>query len=82
MTTIEKLGGIILKMKKDKIFAADFKPEARMVEDLKLDSLDITELLVLVEDAFSIEVPLEDAKQLLTVSNAVEYIDKRVAERG
>jgi acyl carrier protein len=79
---MEKACGIILKFKKDKISAADLKPEARLIEDLKLDSLDIAELLVLVEETFSIEMPLDVVKDLTTLGAAVEYIDKQVSAKG
>ncbi len=80
MTTMEKVCGIILKIKKKDISAADLKLEASLVDDLKLDSLDFAEMLVLAEEAFSIEIPLDDANRLTTIGAAVEYFDKRVAK--
>ena len=82
MTTIEKVRGIILKLKKKDISAADLKPEARLVDDLGLDSLDHAELLVLAEDAFSMKVPLEDIKKLTTIGAAAQYFDKLIAGRA
>ena len=41
MTTLEKVRAVILKMKKKNITEADLKPEARVVEDLKMDSIDM-----------------------------------------
>lgn len=82
MTTIEKVCEIVLKLKKKDISAADLKPEASLVNDLHLDSLDLAELLVLAEDAFSIEIPLEDAVKLSTIAAAVEYFDMRIAAKG
>jgi acyl carrier protein len=79
MTTMEKVCGIILKIKKKDISAADLKLEASLVDDLKLDSLDFAEMLVLAEEAFSIEIPLDDANRLTTIGAAVEYFDKRIA---
>ena len=81
MTTIEKVCGLILKLKKKDISAADLKPEARLKDDLGLDSLDQAELLVLAEDAFSMKVPLEDIKKLTTVGAAAQYFDKLIAAR-
>lgn len=82
MTTMEKVCEIILKLKKKSISRAALKPEALLVDDLMLDSLDFAEMLVLAEDAFSIEIPLDDAVNLTTIGAAVEYFDKRIAERG
>ncbi len=79
MTTLEKVCEIILKIKKNTP-AASLKPETRFVDDLKFDSLDLTELLVLAEGAFSIEIPLEDSSKLTTIAAAAEYVDKRLAK--
>jgi len=76
MTTVEKVCGLILKLKKKDLSAADLKPEARLTEDLGLDSLDQAELLVLAEKEFSTKVPLEDAQKLTTIRAAAEYFDK------
>lgn len=80
MTTLEKVKELILKLKKKNITEADLKPEALMVENLKLDSLDYTELLVLVEEAFAIEIPQEAVKEMTTIASAVAYLDKRIAK--
>ena len=51
-------------------------------EDLGLDSLDWLELALALEDEFGIEIPEEDYEngQITTVRQAVEYLDKRLAE--
>jgi acyl carrier protein len=82
MTTMEKVCEIILKLKKKNISREALKPEALLVDDLMLDSLDFAELLVMAEDIFSIEVSLDDAANLTTIGAAVEYFDKHIAERG
>lgn len=82
MTTMEKVCEIILKLKKKNISLEALKPGASLVDDLMLDSLDFAEMLVIAEDVFSIEVPMEDATNLTTIGAAVEYFDKRIAERG
>jgi acyl carrier protein len=79
MTTTEKVCELILELKKKNISPADLKPEALLVDDLNLDSLDFTELMVLAEDAFAIQIPLEDTESLKTIGDAVEYFDKRLA---
>lgn len=82
MTTLEKVCEIILKLKKKDITAADLKPEASLVNDLKLDSLDFAEMIVLAEDAFAIELPMEDAGKMTTIGAAVEYFDRLLAKRA
>jgi acyl carrier protein len=49
-------------------------PNARFVEDLGADSLDVVELVMAFEEAFNIEIPDKDAEGLKTVQQAVDYI--------
>jgi acyl carrier protein len=49
-------------------------PEASFVEDLGADSLDTVELVMALEEEFSIEIPDEDAEKILTVGKALDYI--------
>ena len=55
------------------------RPEASFVDDLKADSLAVVELVLALEDAFSIEIPDEDTEQIKTVKDAVNYIKTHVA---
>ena len=54
-------------------------PDASFVEDFNADSLDLVELMMAMEEEFSnpnkkIEIPDEDARRIVTVRDAVEYI--------
>lgn len=49
---------------------------ASFVEDLGADSLDLTELIMAMEEEFDIEIDDEEAQKLLKVKDAVEYIEK------
>lgn len=49
--------------------------EARFREDLEADSLDIVELIMALEDRMGIEISDEDAQNITTVGQAVDYID-------
>jgi acyl carrier protein len=51
-------------------------PTASFVDDLGADSLDTVELVMAFEEAFSIEIPDEDAEKITTVKDAVGYIEK------
>jgi acyl carrier protein len=47
---------------------------ASFIDDLGADSLDIVELVMAFEEEFDIEIPDEDAEEIATVNDAVEYI--------
>ncbi len=49
--------------------------EARFREDLEADSLDIVELIMALEDKMKIEISDEDAQNITTVGQAVDYIE-------
>lgn len=49
--------------------------ESSFKEDLKADSLDLFEMVMALEDNFSIEIPTEDLTQLETVSDVIKYIE-------
>ena len=51
-------------------------PQARFNEDLNADSLDLVELVMAFEEEFGIEIPDDAAESIVTVGDAVKYIDK------
>ncbi len=51
--------------------------EASFVDDLGADSLDTVELVMAFEEEFEIEIPDEDAEQMLTVGDAIQYLGKK-----
>ncbi len=50
--------------------------EASFVDDLGADSLDRVELIMAFEEQFNLEIPDEDAEKIVTVQNAIDYIQK------
>lgn len=50
------------------------KPEASFVDDLGADSLDTVELVMALEEEFECEIPDEEAENITTVQQAVDYI--------
>jgi len=50
---------------------------ASIVDDLGADSLDIVELVMAFEEAFDIEIPDTDAEKIVTVKDAVDYIEAK-----
>jgi acyl carrier protein len=57
-----------------KIERTKIQMETNFVEDLNLDSLDIVELMMKMEDDFNVEIPEEDAEGLKTVKDVVTYL--------
>ncbi len=54
-------------------------PEARMLDDLGADSLDVVELVMSLEEAFDITVPDEDVETLATVGDMQAYLERQGA---
>ena len=52
------------------------QPEAKFIEDLGADSLDIVELVMALEEEFGIDIPDEDADKLKTVGDAMNYLQQ------
>jgi len=57
------------------VSAEEVKPEASFVEDLGADSLDLTELIMAMEEEFSIEISDDDAQKILKVQDAISFIE-------
>lgn len=54
-------------------------PEARILDDLGADSLDVVELVMALEETYDIIVPDEDAEGLQTVADIQAYIAQKTA---
>ena len=72
MSVEEKMKKII--MEQLGVSADEVKPDASFVEDLGADSLDLTELIMAMEEEFGIEIDDEEAQKLLKVKDAVAYV--------
>jgi acyl carrier protein len=53
-------------------------PEASFVDDLGADSLDLTELIMAMEDEFGMEIDDEEAQKLRTVQDVINYIESKL----
>ncbi|EMH00139.1 acyl carrier protein [Helicobacter pylori GAM210Bi] len=53
-------------------------PEAKFVEDLGVDSLDIVELIMALEERFGIEISDEQAEKIVNVGDVMRYIEKQL----
>lgn len=68
---IEKLG----------IAESEINPEANLIKDLGIDSLDYAEIVMDFEQTFDIRIPDDDAEKLSTIGSAVSYIEKKLKEK-
>lgn len=59
------------------VSADEVKPEASFVEDLGADSLDLTELIMAMEETFGLEIADEDAQKILKVKDAIAYVEAK-----
>ena len=53
-------------------------PTASFTDDLNADSLELVELVTLVEEEFGIKIPDNDSSRLLTVQEAVDYVEEHL----
>jgi len=67
---VEKLG----------VEESEVTPEASFTNDLGADSLDTVELIMELEKAFNISIPDEEAENIGTVGQAIEYLTANAAE--
>ena len=58
---------------------AEVTPDARILDDLGADSLDVVEMVMSLEEAFDIEVPDQDVEELRTVADVERYVTRAVA---
>ena len=73
--TLEKIQEIII----DKLGVDQNKitKNAKFIDDLGADSLDTVELIMQFEEEFEIEIPDEDAEKILSVKQALDYIESK-----
>lgn len=65
-------------MKQLAVNSEQLTPAASFIEDLGADSLDTVELVMALEDEFSVKIPDEDAEKIVTVQDAIDYMNKHV----
>jgi acyl carrier protein len=74
--TFEQLKKLIVELLE--VDESKIVPEASFADDFNADSLDFIELITAVEDTFKIEIPDEDAENLQTVQDALDYIETKI----
>ncbi|SMF00776.1 acyl carrier protein [Desulfovibrio gilichinskyi] len=73
MSAAEKVKAIIVEQLG--VSADEIKDDASFVEDLGADSLDLTELIMAMEEEFDIEIEDEDAQKILKVKDAINFVE-------
>lgn len=75
MSVLEKIKEIISEQLD--VAPEEVTPEASFVDDLGADSLDLTELIMAMEDEFGLEIDDEEAQNLRTVKEVIDYVEAR-----
>ena len=57
-------------------------PQASFIDDLGADSLDTVELVMALEEEFGIEIPDEEAEKMVTVGDAMKYIEEKSGQKA
>lgn len=73
MDIFEKVKEIIVE--RLSVNEKDVSKEASFIDDLGADSLDTVELVMALEEEFGLEIPDEEAEKIVTVGDAVKYIE-------
>ena len=58
----------------------ELKPETNFKEDLGVDSLDLFELVMALEEEFDTEIPSEDLEKIATINDIAEYLKEKGVE--
>lgn len=54
--------------------------EAKFIDDLGVSSMDLWELVLVMEDEFDLEVPDEDLEKIVTVQDAIDFIESHATK--
>ena len=73
--TFEKVKSIVVEQLG--VDEKEVKMDAAYIDDLGADSLDIVELIMAFEEEFDVEIPDEDAQNIKTVKDVIDYIQAK-----
>ena len=77
--TYEILASLVSEVKEKPLFISAVEIRGKnIIEDLKLDSLDVIKLILLIEERFSIKLPDDlDSLELMNADNMAKYLCER-----
>ncbi len=55
-------------------------PDAELINDLGINSLELADLICLCEDSFEIEIDDDDLREFITVGDVAKYLEQKVSE--
>lgn len=76
----EKLKGLIETYVEDKSAFANISPATHLIDDLKINSAHLVDIILDAEEAFDIEIDDESAEKMLTVQAAVDIVAQKLTE--
>lgn len=59
---------------------SEFTPDANLKDTLGLDSINLVDLIALIQFTYKITIPVNELKEIKTFSNLYDYIETRVAQ--
>ncbi|KYP98611.1 acyl carrier protein [Rickettsia endosymbiont of Proechinophthirus fluctus] len=79
MSTTDKIEQKVIEMVAEKLNKdkSIITTDSRFIEDLKADSLDTVELMMAIEVEYGIDIPDDEATNIKTVSDVIQYIKER-----
>lgn len=74
---LERVCGVVGQQLSVKV--EDISPSDSFTDDLGADSLDTVELVMALEEEFDVEIPDEEAEEIITVQDAVDKLSAKLA---
>lgn len=68
---------IIHELKLKDVTPETFQPDLDLIEDLGIDSMELTTIVVVLQDEFGVKVDEDDFGQLTTLARITEYIERK-----
>lgn len=80
MTTFDQMKDIIIEC--TGVDGGLVKPEAKFIDDIGLDSLDIVEIILAAEEWFGVNISDEVLEAIVTVQDAIDAVDHATSDTG
>ncbi len=81
MENFEQLKGIVSQYLPDDVDASQIKMDSDFIQELNINSANLVDIVLDVEDAFDIRLENEDMDGMQTVTDALRIIDIKIAEK-